>query len=508
MYNALEYLERSAEKYPDKVAFADVKKEITYSELVVRAKSIGSSLGKRFDKNTPIPVFMEKGVDAISLFFGSLYGGCFYVMMDLKQPKTRLDHILGTLDVNTIVSSPEFERDLKKLDFQGNTIMLEELEGDVDEDVIERVRKEHIDVDPLYGIFTSGSTGVPKGVVVNHRSLIDFIDVFTETFEIDENEIIGNQAPWDFDVSVKDIYSTISKGATMQIIPKQYFSMPAALLDFMVERRVSTIIWAVSAVCIISTLKGFDYKIPTDLKKVMFSGEVMPIKHLNIWKDHLPDVTYVNLYGPTEITCNCTYHVIDKEYEPGQVIPIGESFRNERVFLLDEENKLIEREPNSGLGEICVSGTAVVMGYYNNKEQTERAFCQNPLNDKYLETIYRTGDLGFYDDNRMLCFSSRKDFQIKHMGHRIELGEVETAIDKVKEIVRVCCIFENNKIHAFYEGEIGRKDLHRELKKTLPVFMLPNVYIQIGGFPLNKNGKIDRGKLKEMIEAEAEAELL
>ena len=366
MYNALEYLERSAEKYPDKVAFADVKKEITYSEPVVRAKSIGSSLGKRCDKNTPIPVFMEKGVDAISLFFGILYGGCFYVMMDLKQPKTRLDHILGTLDVNTIVSSPEFERDLKKLDFQGNTIMLEELEGDVDEDV-----------------------------VVNHRSLIDFIDVFTETFEIDENEIIGNQAPWDFDVSVKDIYSTISKGATMQIIPKQYFSMPAALLDFMVERRVSTIIWAVSAVCIISTLKGFDYKIPTDLKKVMFSGEVMPIKHLNIWKDHLPDVTYVNLYGPTEITCNCTYHVIDKEYEPGQVIPIGESFRNERVFLLDEENKLIEREPNSGLGEICVSGTAVVMGYYNNKEQTERAFCQNPLNDKYLETIYRTGDLGF-----------------------------------------------------------------------------------------------------------------
>ena len=101
MYNALEYLERSAEKYPDKVAFADVKKEITYSELVVRAKSIGSSLGKRFDKNTPIPVFMEKGVDAISLFFGILYGGCFYVMMDLKQPKTRLDHILGTLDVNT-----------------------------------------------------------------------------------------------------------------------------------------------------------------------------------------------------------------------------------------------------------------------------------------------------------------------------------------------------------------------------------------------------------------------
>lgn len=500
MYNALEYLEKSAEKYPDKVAFADVKKEITYSQLVKRAKAIGSTIGNKFEKNTPIPVFMEKGVDAISLFFGILYGGCFYVMLDLKQPKTRLNHILNTLDVNTIVSSPDFERDLNKLEFEGKTIMLEELEGEIDENTIARVRASHIDVDPLYGIFTSGSTGVPKGVVVNHRSLIDFIDVFTETFDINENEIIGNQAPWDFDVSVKDIYSTISKGATMQIIPKQYFSMPAALLDYLVERKVSTIIWAVSAVCIISTLKGFDYKVPKDIKKVMFSGEVMPIKHLNIWKSYLPDAMYVNLYGPTEITCNCTYHIIEKDYEPGQVIPIGGPFKNERVFLLDENNQLVPRGKNTGLGEICVSGTAVVMGYYNNKEQTEKAFCQNPLNDKYIEIIYRTGDLGCYDENEMLCFSSRKDFQIKHMGHRIELGEVENAIDKVEEIVRVCCIFENNKIHAFYEGDIDKKGLHRKLKETLPVFMLPNLYVQIDGFPLNKNGKIDRGKLKELIE--------
>ena len=509
MHSVLEYLENSAAKYPDKVAFADVNKEITYRQLEDRAKKIGSKLAKKFKKNTPIPVFMEKGVDAISLFFGIVYAGCFYVMMDTKQPKTRLDHILQTLEVDTIISSEASERDLKKLDFEGTTIILEELEKncEIDEEILAKKRSEHIDIDPLYGIFTSGSTGVPKGVVVNHRSLIDFIDVFTETFDINEEDIIGNQAPWDFDVSVKDIYSTISRGATMQIIPKQYFSMPAKLLDFLCERRVSTIIWAVSAVCIISTLKGFEYKVPTDIKKVMFSGEVMPVKHLNIWKKYLPNAMYVNLYGPTEITCNCTYHIINEEYQPGDVIPMGTSFKNERVFLLDDNDNLVEPEPNSRLGEICVSGTSVVLGYYNNWEQTNKAFCQNPLNKKYIEIIYRTGDLGSYNSEGQLCFASRKDFQIKHMGHRIELGEIETAMDKIDEIVRVCCIFENNKIVAFYEGDIDRKPLHKKLKETLPVFMLPNVYKQIESFPLNKNGKIDRGKLKAML-AEAELSLI
>ena len=380
--------------------------------------------------------------------------------------------------------------------------MLEDLEEKsfIDQEILDGRMAEHIDIDPLYGIFTSGSTGVPKGVIVNHRSTMDFIDVFTETFGIDDSDVIGNQAPWDFDVSVKDIYSTIKTGATMQIIPKQFFSMPAKLLDFICEREVTTIIWAVSAVCIISTLKGFEYKVPEKINKVMFSGEVMPVKQLNIWKEYLPDAMYVNLYGPTEITCNCTYHIIEEEYEPGDVIPMGTPFKNERVFLLDENDNLVKAEPNSGLGEICVSGTAVVMGYYNNWEQTKKAFCQNPLNDKYIEIIYRTGDLGSYNKDGQLCFASRKDFQIKHMGHRIELGEIENAMDKIDEIVRVCCIFEDNKIIAFYEGDIERKPLHRKLKETLPVFMLPNVYKQIDTFPLNKNGKIDRGELKKLLE--------
>ena len=366
-------------------------KSITYEELVKRSKGIGSQLAKQFSPRTPIPVFMEKSVDTISLFFGIVYAGCFYVLLDTKQPKTRLDHILNTLNVNTLITSTGYDRDLKKIEFAGKVIYLEELEEDnvINENSLMKIKEQALDTDPLYGIFTSGSTGIPKGVIVAHRSVIDFIDVFTETFGITSEDVIGNQAPWDFDVSVKDIYSTIATGATMQIIPKQFFSFPTKLIDFLCEREVTTIIWAVSAICIISTLKGFEYKVPTKLNKIMFSGEVMPVKQLNIWREYLPDAMYVNLYGPTEITCNCTYHIIKEDYEPGDVIPIGKPFPNEHVFLLDDENKEV-KEPGKK-GELCVSGTAVTLGYYNNSEQTQKAFTQ-----KSIESLLSGNNISYW----------------------------------------------------------------------------------------------------------------
>ena len=494
--NILQYLEECKKRFPNKTAFEDIKEKCTYSELISDAEVIGSFIAKKTGLRTPIPIFMDKSVKAIKCFMGAVYAGCFYVMLDPRQPAARLKHILNVLEAKIIVADKEYEEEIASLEFEGEVFYYTEvIQGQRDSDVLKGIRSQVYDVDPLYSIFTSGSTGIPKGVVVSHRSVIDFIEHFTEIFDITDRDIIGNQAPFDFDVSVKDIYSTLKAGATMQILPKQYFSIPMKLLDRLCEKGVTTIIWAVSAMCIITTLKGFQYKIPYTLKKIMFSGEVMPIKHLNQWMDNIPDAMYVNLYGPTEITCNCTYHVVDRRYEQGEVLPIGKPFPNEKVFLLDEKEKLIDKQ--GGIGEICVSGTALSLGYYNNPEQTRKAFVQNPIHSKYMETIYRTGDLGFYNERGELCFASRKDFQIKHMGHRIELGEIELVMGKNERIDRVCCIYDEkkNKILAFYVGDIEKKEIVREISRELPGFMLPNVFIRIENMPITKNGKIDRKEL-------------
>lgn len=501
--NILEYLEGSSKRFPDKTAFADEHSSCTFRELEMTARRIGTALAKYFVPRNPVPVFMEKSVETIGVFMGAVYAGCFYVLIDTKQPASRLNQILEILDSEVIVTSEKYLEDLEKLDFKGEVVLAKNLaEEPENKELLKEIRNQAVDMEPLYGIFTSGSTGVPKGVVVGHRSVLDFIDCFTELFDISEKDVIGNQAPWDFDVSVKDIYSGLKTGATVQIIPKQMFSFPTKLIDYLIEREVTTLIWAVSALCIISTLNGFEYKVPDKIKKILFSGEAMPVKHLNIWRKYLPDVMYVNIYGPTEITCNCTYYIIDREFQPGDVLPMGKAFPNEKVFLLDEKNRLITEKNKTG--ELCVTGSALALGYYKNREQTDKAFVQNPLNDRYLEMMYRTGDLAYYNELGELCFASRKDFQIKHMGHRIELGEIEAAMEKIPEIIRSCCIFDSakSKIVAFYEGDIERRPLARALGQYVPAFMVPNVFRQVERMPLTKNGKIDRKALTAAYQEE------
>ena len=252
--------------------------------------------------------------------------------------------------------------------------------------------------------------------------------------------------------------------------------------------------------CIITTLKGFEYKVPRQIRKVIFSGEVMPVRHLNEWRSYLPDALYVNVYGPTEITCNCTYYIVDREFELGEQIPIGQAFPNEKVFLLDEQDHLVEETGKKG--ELCVAGTALSLGYYRNPEQTKKVFVQNPLNDRYMETIYRTGDLAYYGEDGQLYFATRKDFQIKHMGHRIELGEIEAAMERVESLKLSVCLYEERKqkIVAFYAGEAEKRQLHRILGEVLPSFMIPNVFVKVLEFPVTKNGKIDRKRLMELNE--------
>lgn len=345
--------------------------------------------------------------------------------------------------------------------------------------------------DPIYIVFTSGSTGVPKGVVACHRSVIDYIENLSEVLCFNENTRFANQTPLYFDACLKELYPTLKFGATTYIVPKSLFMFPIKLVEFLNEYKINTVCWVVSALTMISAFKTFNKIKPEYLHTIAFGSEVFPIKQLKIWRETLPKARFVNLYGPTESTGMCCYFEVDREFELDEVVPIGRPFHNTEILLLDENNKLVE---DGNVGEICVRGTSLTLGYYNNFEKTSEVFVQNPLNSRYPELIYKTGDLGKRNERGELIFVSRKDYQIKHMGHRIELGEIEVNVNMIEEISTSCAVYdkEKGKIVLYYIGELEPDKLVRILKDKLPRYMIPNKTEKLEQMPLTANGKIDR----------------
>jgi len=483
----LEYLENSAASSQDKIAFSDKDRSMSFARLLSCARAIGTALAKRLHgtRRRPIYVHIGRASTDIAAFFGVVYSGNFYVPFDASMPSARATAMRRTMPPVAEIMPDD----------------LDPLCGmPVDQSLLDRIRTSTIDSDPLYGMFTSGSTGVPKGIVVSHRSVINMAERFTETFKIDEGTVFGNQAPFDFDVSVKDIYLTLKNGAATHILPQDSFTFTQRLMETINARRINTLVWSVSAMKIVSSLGTFpDYR-PEHVRLVMFSGEVLPVKVLNEWRENLPGAEFVNLYGPTEITCNCAYYKIDRDFALDERIPIGRAFRNTEILLLDEDRLVTEPHQT---GELCVRGTSLAHGYYNNPEQTAAAFMQNPLQRSYPELIYHTGDICRYNGRGELEFLGRSDSQVKYMGHRIELNEIEIAALAVPFVESACCLFdsERERIVLFYQSiEERNADLIRALRDILPRYMVPGRLRYYKELPVNRTGKIDRAMLKESLD--------
>lgn len=527
--NVTYWLDETAARFPDKTAYADENKEITFGQLHVEARAIACELTARGLFKKPVAVFLEKGVDVLVSFMGAAYSCNFYSPIDVDMPGSRVNKILEVLEPAVVITTGALREVFAAYDYKGEFLLLEEVlstaglrdkgtersglqdmeaESGISYDAadvaareaaLEAARKRGIDTDLLYVLFTSGSTGVPKGVTINHRAVIDYIDWVTETFAITEKDSFGNQAPFYFDNSILDIYSTLKTGATTYIIPKTLFAQPVPLLEYLKEKKINTIFWVPSALIVVAKLKAFkNVDLSDTLRRVLFCGEVMPNKQLNVWRKFLPDVQYANLYGPTEITDACTYYIVDREFSDEEPLPIGFPMPNTDILVLNEKNELVTGEEP---GELCVRGTSLSMGYYKNPEKTREAFVQNPLNEAVPEMIYRTGDVVKYNGCGEIIYLSRKDFQIKHMGHRIELGEIETAVSSLPEISLNCCLYDEKrqKIVLFVEEELDKTYINEKISHLVPEYMLPNKVIRVEKMPINANGKIDRVKLKEYI---------
>ena len=286
----------------------------------------------------------------------------------------------------------------------------------------------------------------------------------------------------------------------MIIIPETLFMFPVKLPEFVRDNDITTIFWVPTVMINVANSGVLSEIEMPKLKNVVFCGEVMPNTQLNIWRKAQPHCTYANLYGPTEISDVCTYYIADRPFKDSDPLPIGRACENMRIIILNERNEIAKTNEQ---GEICVIGTGVSLGYWNNKEITDKVFTQNPVNTYYDERIYRTGDLAFINDEGLIIYLGRKDNQVKVKGNRIELGEIENAAMCVEGIKGACAVFDEEKqqIVLFAESQIDFKlrKLNLELKKYIPNYMLPSALRIMDKFPHTANDKIDRVTLKNSL---------
>lgn len=510
MLNLLEYLEGSAARTPDKPAFCDEAGVLTFGELWDFALRCGTAIARRTQAvSRPVAVLTGRTAVTIAAFQAVLASGNYYVPIDEAMPAARMEAILNQLRPPLLLCAPGQEETAARLAHLCPVLNVDEGAEEAPEHaLLERRRNRVLDVDPAYAIFTSGSTGTPKGIVVSHRSVIDFTEWMADACRFGPDDILANQAPFYFDLSVKDLYLTLKCGATCHIMAKKLFLFPLLLLREIEKVGATALVWATSAFHLTANSGALERCRPRTLDKVILGGEALGAKQLNLWREALPNVQYINLYGPTEVTVDCTWYPIpkDRTFADGEAIPIGTACRNMEVILLDGELRPV---PDGQVGEICVRGTGLANGYYGDWDKTQAAFIQNPLNPWYPDRLYRTGDLAYRGADGLLYFAARRDNQIKHMGYRIELGEVETALGGVDGMAAAVCFFDSgrDKIVCVCQTALTDKEIVGAIREKLPRYMQPNVYRRVDAMPYNANGKIDRVRLKEAYFRETDSKL-
>lgn len=506
--NLVQYFEETVARCPDRIAVWDKGQTYSFREIAIRAQEMAQEIHACDTAiRRIVAVFLPKCVGVTIADFGILMSGNGFMNLDVKTPVERIGEILKNVQPLAIITNDAGRQTLASV-WDGASLPIEQaLAFDIREKTWigtwDFFGNHMIDADPFCIINTSGSTGVPKGVVTPFRGFHNFVLWTIETYRMRQDvEAAASVSPVFFDAFVLELLLMSVIGLTQVLVPDSYRMFPVKILQLMQEQQVSFFLWVPTIMVNIANAGLLERYPVKSLRVGWFAGEICPPHQANQWIASHPDATFVNLYGPMEVTVVCTYYNIPGMVDESKPIPIGKSIDNYDVALLTEDGTRIV-EPGVE-GEICVRGSVIAFGYYGMPEKTAGVFKQVPGNTKYEEKFYHTGDYGMFDVDRNILFCGRKDTLVKHSGYRIELAEIEHAIFTSARLAQYGCVvydFKRREIVVFYEAseDLDEGMTRRALMQYLPKYMLPTKFNRVASMPRNGAGKIDRARLEAQV---------
>jgi amino acid adenylation domain-containing protein len=518
-----DYLRRQAQERPDEVGVVLGDERWTFGELEAASNRLARVLlDLQCEPGDRVCLFAPKLPRAILAMHAVLKAGCAYVPIDVASPAQRVEKILLASRPRALLITKEATGLVDDLVARG------ELPGDLkigsldDQDIVgpsfrtsfataewARHSSDPLDLesspdDIAHLLFTSGSTGDPKGVAITHSNVIHFVEWAVGYFGIDSSDRNSGHPPLHFDLSTFDIYGAMASGAQLHLVSATSNLLPHQLTAFIRDAELTQWFSVPSAMTFMAKHDAVPDEGFPSLRRVLWCGEVLPVPTLIHWMERLPGVQFTNLYGPTEATIASSYYTVPEiPPDPAEPTPIGVPCAGEELLVLDDE--LLE-VPQGEIGNLYIGGVGLSPGYWEDEAKTSAAFIADPRDP--ASRIYKTGDLATTRDDGLVVFLGRADSQIKSRGHRIELGEIETALNALENLrdsavvavevdgfegVAICCAY------APASGDVGPSELRRDLRSSLPSYMLPTRWLGLDELPKNVNGKIDRRRLKELF---------
>ena len=502
-----QYFSEAAARFPDKPGVCCDEDSLTFREVEAFSNAFARALQAAGVKRGQfVPFFMRKSVRSILSILSILKADCAYVPIDGKSPAQRLQSILKATEASVVIVDDESQalfEELVHLELRPTLINIGRFKP-VD---VAPVETKNLSIDIAYVLFTSGSTGIPKGVMIPHKAIIDYIDWCVETYALTDADIISNHAPLYFDNSTFDLYCAFKTGATLHLVHEELNATLPRLVKWLAEREITTFFCVPSVLTMLLRSRRLKPDSFPNIRHLICAGEVLPRDILAEWMELYPHIQFTNMYGPTEITVDCSYHIQhEKPHKDMLSIPIGKARSNMELFVRTETGEL--SQAIGAQGELLVRGTSVAYGYLSDPERTQKAFIQNPLNRFFHDPLYCTGDLVRIDDNADFLFLGRADDQIKYLGYRIELGEIEASLVGIDGVHEGVVVFNNSSNES--EREIGAlvsledgfdlDSLRTALLKRLPGYMVPTrMKIMRDDFPRTPNGKYDRKQTLKIV---------